>query len=149
GQCERSARIHADEISVEAIPRRVRIIKINTALAIARNHIARFGSCSADDVERAAENENTVVRVAQRSCPGDVSADEISFDAIGSGSSSFNVNTMLVAGNEIARAGHRAADEIARRKENIYAAKTVAEPIRAGCGRADEVSLHDISARAL
>ena len=112
--------IGADEVALHHIVRFELAGHRYPVLRISRNDIARARGRAADKIVTdgswiiAASNVHSVVAITQRLGAGDVSADEISLYRVVERAKGDLDSDVVVARDNIARAGGRATDEIAR-----------------------------------
>ena len=145
----RACHVEAETVSRHHVRHRVRVDN-HPAVAIAGDEVAREQVGSADDIVMAERESHAGVAVAEIRAAGDIGADEISLDAVvvklvrGGGE---EINAALaIGGNDIARAGRRAADEIVSGAKNRHPVRAVAASGRAAAGRANEISGHPVVA---
>ena len=146
GRCSGSVR--ADEVTAHEVGkyRVARALDQNAMLVISRNDVALSRCGAADDVVVAAEKRYARQRVAQVRHPVDIRSDQVARDLVTDRREANRHSVLAVAGDEIARAAGRPANNIVGGAKLNAAA--VAERCRP-CGvRPDIVALNLIPIRS-
>ena len=87
----------------------------NSGASASTRHHPRAGRTATDDVAGGADKQS-VKRIADRRGPGGIRANEIALHQVAGRRRTDDIDPFdLVAGDDVARAGRRAADQIARR----------------------------------
>src|SRR6185436_12433494 len=128
-QSRSAVAIDADVVSLDRIRKRnlfAAIVDVHASAGIAGNKIARDRAEAADEICPAATDVHSRSKVRHRGCAGYVRTDEISLNTVAGRVEQFDAR-VAVAGNEIARRGRRAADDIVCAVEHRDTVRAVAK----------------------
>src|SRR5262249_36355235 len=150
--------VHADEVALDDVLRGGVDGHAGAVGAVAADDVGRRRGATADGVVRGAAGEgHAVAGVEQGDGPGDVGADEVALDQVVGGAAAVDLDAVAVEGagalggaiprNDVAGAGHRAADGIAGRAVEEDAVEVVGEGHSAALHVADEIALDKVARR--
>ena len=124
------------------------------AVLVVGDYVAFGGRRPADSVVAGPEPDlHAIVDIADdrgRTAAGDINADVVAYNHIPGGARILNLDGFVeVTGDDVARCGGRAADDVVRcAAANIYSLLHVSECRHPRGVRADEISLDDVEVRA-
>ena len=125
-----------------------RAVEKNSGLAVAGEHIAGAGNHAADDVARPVLDGDAIACVGNARGALEIRADIIAPNDVGRRSCAIDIDAArAVAGYEVARAGHDAANDVARGTGQRDTVVGVGQGGGAGRGGAYEVALNGITRR--
>ena len=106
-----SGGVRADAVAVDDRARRARGV-VDAVGSVAGNHVAGAGGGSTDDRSRHAVEADAIRRIAERLAACGVEPDQVALDAVPVRGRLHEDTALAVAGNDVARAGLCAADDV-------------------------------------
>src|SRR6185369_14828041 len=147
--------VGADEIALNQVACGANFDHLDIGIWVSGNHVARADAGAADEVSGRLVNKNSIFIPDGRGASR-VRADIISLDGVARRKPAAETGanqdaTVSIPGDEVARARHRAADEVRGTGQNVNAKLTVAELESARRIGPDVIPLHEapLSERAL
>ena len=156
----RARRVDADVVALNHIARRIAPEKVYVPGGVAGDDVARTSGCAADSgVGRTvtgdvgiyvyADDALAYAATAQGGCARRVRADVVALNRGPGRGVSVNQNLRVVASDDVARGGRRAADGVVRRAFNAHAVIAVSGCRSAGRIEAEETTLNRVAAVGL